>query len=254
MKKFNKILSVLLFGYSVFGSTAALAAEKAKTQPVANDAKTTAEPTTRNDAVIFKIHDINPVSEEGIVTGCDFTVTLYNRTAINFRSFTINLEWQDSVDERFKFERYIESFIGSDDFVKQQDFIGKEVVDKPLQTAITVNAFGVDKQISVRSHVDNDKCYLMLSTAVYSVSPCDIARSVETSAGSGFDNKDCSHLFQFVDTSNPEYFGQFKKISATDVAAQNVISENRELSDIDAVINKIVENLGTSDKTLTNIN
>lgn len=245
MRKSTKFLSALLFGTAFLLPYSAQAEEKAA-----------AEPSTRADAVIFKVHDISPVSDEGVVTGCDFTVTLYNRTAINFRTFTINMQWKDAVDERFKFNRYVESVLGADEAAKQKDFLGEDSTDKPLQTAITVNAFGADKQISVRSHVNNEKCYLMLSKADFNVSPCDIARSIDTagSFGVGAENKECTSLFQLVDTSNPEYFGQFKKISATEIAEQSKAAESKELSDIDIVISKIVENLGTSDKTLTNIN
>ena len=70
----------------------------------------------------------------------------------------------------------------------------------------------------------------------------------------GASSQDCTPLFQLVDTSNPEYFGQFKNISATELAMRSKDSENRELSDIDLVINKIVENMGASGKTLEEIN
>lgn len=252
MKKSIKILSVLLFASVVMFSRQVSAVEPLKKTPVAKKNVTTE--STRSDAVIFKVHDINPISNDGIVTGCDFTVTLYNRTAINFRSFTINMLWKDVVDESFKFERYLESMMTPEEIAKEKELASKDSVSKPLQTAITVNAFGADKQISVHSHVDNEKCYLMLSEASFTVSPCDIARSVDSIANKDLDDKTCTHLFQMVNTSNPEYFGQFKRLSATEIEAQNTIMENDQLSDIDTVIDKIVENLGVSDKTLTNIN
>lgn len=241
MRKSIKFLVAVAFGCGLFGASNVVAAEKAQ------------EPTTRSNAVIFKIHDINPVLDDGIVTGCDFTVTLYNRTAINFRSFTINMQWEDVVAEQFKFDRYLETILDADDFAKQKEML-KEEPAKPLQTAVTVNAFGSDKQISVRSHVNSEKCYLLLQKANYTVTPCDIVRNVEAGAVPGMDNNQCSALFQLVSTSNPEYFGQFKKISLTEEASQNQFLETQELSDIDVVISKIVENLGTSDKALTNIN
>ena len=253
MKKSTKFLSTLLLGGVILFSGNGNAVEPSKKTPAAKKGSA-AEATTRSDAVIFKIHDINPVSEDGIVTGCDFTVTLYNRTSINFRSFTINMHWNDVVDERFKFDRYVESILGAEELAKEKQLTSNEAISKPLQTALTVNAFGADKQISIRSHVNNEKCYLMLSEASYVVSPCDIARSLDSVTNKDLDNKDCTHLFQMVNTSNPEYFGKFKKISATDIAEQNTVFENNQLSDIDTVIDKIVENLGTSDKTLTNIN
>lgn len=252
MSKSIKFLSVLLSGI-IFCLPVLAASEKT---PIATSREIKKEPTTRPDAVIFKIHDVTPVSTDGVVTGCDFSVTLYNRTAVNFRSFTIDLQWNDVVDERFKFNKYVESILGAEEVAKQKDLLGEEMAVKPLKTAITVNAFGADKQITVKSHVDNEKCYLMLSEATYNVSPCDIARNLDNNSGFGLNNgeKECTKLFQLVSTSNPEYFGQFKKISATEIAAQDKEKETRELSDIDVVIQKIVENLGASDKTLTNIN
>lgn len=247
MRKTTKILSVLLFGCVAFASTAAQAVEKKSTAPEK-------EPTTRSDAVIFKVHDISPVLDDGIVTGCDYTVTLYNRTSINFRSFTINMGWKDVVDDRFKFDRYIETLLTPEEVAQQRQFASKDETSKPLQTAVTVNAFGADKQISVRGHVNNEKCYLMLSNATYTVSPCDIARNIDNINTKGLENNECTALFQLVNTSNPEYFGQFKNISATEIAAQNQAVQDDELSDIDTVIGKIVENLGASDKTLTDIN
>ena len=57
----------------------------------------------------------------------------------------------------------------------------------------------------------------MLSDAHYTVTPCDIARNTETIGrfGMSADKSDCADLVQFVSTKNPEYFGEFKRISAT---------------------------------------
>lgn len=248
MRKFTGFLTVLIAGAGLLISSSAIAAPKVgKVDEV--------QPTTRNDAVIFKIHNIIPVSKDGIVTGCDFDVTLYNRTAINFRNFTLNLNWNDTVEEQFQFNSYVKSILGEDTSLKEQELLGESDKAKPLATTFTVNAFGANKQISVKSHLDNEKCYLLLSKAQYSVTPCDIARSANTDAKvTGSDGKDCTALFQLVDTANPEYFGEFKDLSATEIASQNQMLHNQELSDIDAVIGKIIENLGVSDQTLTDIN
>lgn len=248
MKKSVKILSVLFLFSIAFISFEAKAVEQDATN------KEEQKPTTRPDSVIFKVHDVNPVLDDGVVTGCDFTVTLFNRTSINFRSFTVNLAWQDVVDERFKFNRYMESFLGHEEFAKQKDLIEDDAQGKPLQTNISVNAFGANQQISVRAHVNSDRCYLMLSKATYNVMPCEIARNLDTASNVNISNKECTKIFEIVDTSNPEYFGKFKQVSSTEEAIQNEIIEKKELSDIDDVINKIVENLGLSDKALTNIN
>jgi hypothetical protein len=165
------------------------------------------------------------------------------------------MAWNDKVEEKFKFNNYMEKFLTKEEIAQQKNLLESATDIKPLQSSVTVNAFGADKQISVHSHVNSEKCYLMLSNASFSVTPCDIVRNVDMpNIGNNFDNKECTALFQFVDTSNPEYFGQFKKLSATELEAQNQELEAHELSDIDSVIDKIVDNLGASDKTLTDIN
>ena len=181
---------------------------------------------------------------------------MYNRTSINFRNFTINLDWEDPVDERFRFDRYAEAVMSQEEFSKYKEVIKEDNNKKAVNTSVTVNAFGADKQISVRSHIDSEKCYLMLSEAQYTVTPCDIVRNVDAMDGMNLsaDQKDCTPLFQFVSTKNPEYFGKFKRISLTDQEKQDEITHSQEMSDIDTVIGKIVENMGVSDSTLTNIN
>ncbi len=251
MKKSVKILAALVLGFICISPDLSLAAKEAP-KKAANKA---AEPTTRSDAVIFKIHDVDPVLEDGVVKGCNYMITLYNRTSINFRTFTINLSWPDPVDERFKFDRYVESILGVEEAEKQRSFFSKDEPSKPTQTSVTVNAFGADKQISLRSYMDNEKCYLMLTDAQYTVTPCDIARTMDTVGSFGISSEQsaCTELFQFVSPKNPEYFGEFKRLSATEEAAESEAAESRELSDIDVIINKIVENMGSSDKALTNI-
>lgn len=246
----KKLLASFIMFFMAFASTQAFAS----TPSDAN--KTDAEkPTTRSDAVIFKIHEVEPTMEEGAVVGCDFTVTLYNRTDVNFRTFTLNLDWKDDVDEMFKFNQYISNYIGKEEADLFSNLVNKdEIASKPLSAMVTVNAFGADKQISVRSHVESEKCYLMLTEASFTVSPCEMVRSnVSTNIGDMSGGKsNCSNMFEFVNTSNPEYFGQFKNISATDEASQQQQQQQEELSSIDEIIGRIVENMGMADKTLAN--
>lgn len=244
MKKTIQYFSTVIF------SLALLLAGKAN----AVEQKEVKEPTTRNDAVIFKVHEIEPVLKDGVVVGCDFAVTLYNRTSINFRSFTIDMGWKDVVDERFNFEQYIQPFVNPKELEEHRKFLEKESTSAPVKTKITVNAFGADKQITINSHIKSEKCYLMLSDADYKVTPCDIVRSVDNPATKDVGGKECTKLFQFVNTTNPEYFGEFKNMSATDIAEQEKAVEAGELADIDEAINKVVENLEKSDKTLSSIN
>lgn len=51
-----------------------------------------------DNAVLFKIHDINPIkNSDGIVTSCDLGATFFNRTGSEVTNATLNLVWPDDV-------------------------------------------------------------------------------------------------------------------------------------------------------------
>lgn len=246
----KKLLASIFMLFATLVCSQAIAATETNQEKLNKEA-----PSTRPDAVIFKVHEVTPVAEDGMVTGCDFTVTLYNRTSVNFRTFTLNLDWKDVVDETIKFDTYVSNIINKEEAEMFKNIVANDKkATTPLNAKITVNAFGADKQISVRSHIDTERCYLMLNNATFSVTPCEMVKvGVSTGGGNTSGEKsNCTNLFELVDTSNPEYFGQFKKISATDEQEQNIQQQKSELSSIDDIIGKIVENMGMADKALTN--
>ena len=73
---------MIILGFSVLAtflfSVCFVAYAQADSKNSALSANSTNVSTTKSDAVIFKIHDITPVADNGIVTGCDFILTLYN--------------------------------------------------------------------------------------------------------------------------------------------------------------------------------
>ncbi len=254
MNKFVKTLTILLTISAVLLPQNTYA-KSARTNIQQKKPATTQTHTTSSDAVIFKIHDITPIKENGLITGCDYYITLYNRTAINFRTFTINLDWADNVEDEFKFDRYVEASLGKDAIKEQKELFKDKYNSSTTKTSSTINAFGVDKQISIKSYIETEKCYLLLKEPKYTISPCEMARNIKTAGAAGLGSKEqtCDSLFEYVGSTNPEYFGDFKKMSLSDQEAINVDLENQELADIDVVIGEIVENMGTSDKTLSEI-
>ena len=244
----KKVTAFMFLCFMTFASSLSFAAN------VNQDKKTNENSSTRSDAVIFKVHDIVPVTEDGVISRCDFTVTLYNRTNINFRSFTLNLEWKDSVDENFKFDQYVMSYISKDEFAEFKDIVEKDKDSADvLKTQIVVNAFGADKQVSIKSSVNNEKCYLMLSDADFTVSPCETVRTTTLKSLEDLNKgkEECSGFFQLVNTSNPEYFGKFKNISASDEKEQEMESQKNALQSIDELINKVAKNMETATNALT---
>lgn len=245
----KKVTAFAFLCFMTFASSLSFAADVDKNKKTNESLE-----STRSDAVIFKVHDVIPVTEDGVISRCDFTVTLYNRTQVNFRSFTLNLEWKDTVDENFKFDQYVMNYISQDEFAMFKNIVENDKeASEALKAQIVVNAFGADKQVSIRSSVNNEKCYLMLSDAEFTVSPCETVRTTTLKSLEDLNKgkEECTGFFQLVNTSNPEYFGKFKNISASDEKEQELQSQKSALQSIDELINKVAKNMEAATHSLT---
>ena len=127
--------------------------------------------------VLFKIHDIKPVkNKEGVVTDCEFALTLYNRSPKSIDAATLDLTWTDegiaSVIEEEKRQEKSEdknAVKSLNQKVSQPNKIKtEEVADTTLKTSIILPQIKPFRQVSLRSQLKSDKCFLMLENVEYS--------------------------------------------------------------------------------------
>lgn len=214
--------------------------------------------TTKSRAVLFKIHDIEPIqNSDGLVNACDFLVTFYNRTPDSLRYGKLDLGWIDDVSDRF----VVEGDESSNDQVAQrpQTFSARDKSKLgDVKTSVDMPALGAYAQISVKGNVKTEKCYLLLNPAQFKVTSCAIADSdnpteKKSARSSSRLSGECAGLFQFVDPSNPEYYDEFKDVSFSEQEALLNKEKQTNLDDINVKYNNIVNTIEQANTTLRNI-
>ena len=60
-------------------------------------------------------------------------------------------------------------------------------------------------------------------------------------------------MFEYVDSKNPEYYGEFKNISYTEQERLLSDEKKQDISDIEATYEKIVKNFEKADSIINNI-
>ena len=182
------------------------------------------------DAVLFKIHDIVPVKNaDGLVTSCDLGATFYNRSDKEVSNSSLRLVWQDEVvaetiDQEQRNDRESRRLKRTNVArYKTSDFNTKDI-----SLSLKLPPLKPHQQISLKSKINTDRCFLLLNEMEINVSSCTI-NGASTKSGQNNSSKECSDLFQFVSVKNPEYYSEFKNISVEDQLTQEqALNESRK--------------------------
>ncbi len=197
----SKLLFLQILGIALTcGAGAASAADEVN--PLAN-------------GILFKIHDVVPVkSSSGLVTGCDFGATFYNRTPNAISDAQINLMWEDEV---------ISDTIDLEKREAKEALRSKRSNTARYNTS-TYNTVGVsmplrlpplksNQQVTLKSKINTDRCFLLMNEVDVKVVSCRIIDAKSKTGSVGNNAKACDDLFRFVSDKNPEYYTEFKEVS-----------------------------------------
>lgn len=205
--------------------------------------------------VLFKIHDVQPVkSTEGVIEACDYDITFYNRSPRALKSASLSLNWQDdSIATVIVEEKNAERKKTGRNYSKTE-----EVDSASLSTMVDVPSLEPYKQVTIRSRIQTDKCFLMLDNVKFSLRSCNIASEddAKNTAARRFNNRDenpCDGLFQFVAPTDPEYYREFKPISYEEDRRQG---ENKRLEErrlINTKYDEVITELNNVSATLEEI-
>ncbi len=201
-----------------------------------------------SDAVLFKIHDIVPVKNaDGNVTLCEVGATFYNRTATEISNAALNLVWADEVVA---------------DAINQEERNAKEAQrtgrrNLPRYNTATYNSRNVNmdlrlpplkphQQVTLKSKVVTDRCFLLLNDMEVNVTKCGTASTGAKSSSKA----NCDNLFRFVGPKSPEYYSEFKEVSADEQAVREQGASDKQKQEINnlyrdtvAYANNIVDNM-----------
>lgn len=195
------------------------------------------EAANEDNRVMFKIHDIIPEKDpEGRVLYCNASATFYNRSASDISKANMNLVWFDEViDDTISREK-------RDALKKEKEGVNgpmprhttSEYTSKDISVLIRLPQIKSKQQLSLKTKIETDRCFLLLKDMEFTVDNCSI---------SGSDTKtpqDCSGLFQYVSPSMPEYYNDFKEISYDTQMLNDTNDVNSMKSDIEDAYNNAV--------------
>jgi len=204
------------------------------------------------DNVLFKLQDIVPVKNaDGLVVSCDLGATFYNRSNIELSAATLTLVWHDDVvadtiDQEQRNERENRRLKkSSTSRYKTSDLSKKEV-----RLTLKLPPLKPHQQVSLKSKVATERCFLLLNDVDIRVSNCRTNSGGE-GGGRSNSNANCQDLFKFVTTSNPEYYSEFKKVSDEDLQSAEYSQIEQKKNDLQSLYN---DSLNEINRVTSNFN
>jgi len=222
------------------------------------------EQTTKPRAVLFKVHDIKPIENtEGVVTHCDFLVTFYNRTTDSLRQATIDMGWVDSVTDRYVIdEENAQTEVENKKRLNRPTVAANAKKTADVTTSVEMPALGAYKQATVKGSVKTEKCFLLLDNLDYNVSACSIIgqdgntrpdNSRRQRMTASRNTSECANLFEYVDSKNPEYYGEFKDIPFSEQERLLTNEHAQDTTDIQTSYENAIKNFQKATEIMENI-
>lgn len=226
MNLFNKVLLHTLSAIVVCFSV-----NDVKAQQVSGEGKAD---SSKANAIIFRIEDIKPVTnDEGLVDSCSFVLTAYNRMSKGVQEADISLKWVDNISGKYA--------------VKDGEIAINKGADAQtvVQTSMLIKNIPSKSQKSFAGKVETNKCFLLFDNLEYTVNHCmnvgdkvDVKDSKIVSREAG-----CTNNFDYINSTNPEYYSEFKDIPESVIEMQNEAEKKNELAKVDGEYTVIKDNL-----------
>jgi len=204
-------------------------------------------------AVLFKIHNIKPIkNNEGKVTDCEFSATFYNRSNNNIDNAQININWHDDAisnvieDEKAAALKKIQE----EHYGESVDMMPAPVSDTEKTTPVLLTAnlqlppLKPYRQVSLRSKIASDRCFLMINDATFKLDACNATNPEKTGVTLATQGMAvCNNLFKFVSARDPEYYREFKKVAFNEEIKAKQNARKQEQQSLTEIYNKAVSNL-----------
>ena len=225
------LAGVLVLGTALF-TEAAGAAEKDDETPLGE--------------VLFKIHDIVPEKNaDGKVLYCNIGATFFNNTTMDLTNVALTLRWNDEVigetidqEERTAKERQRTNSRAARSRYSTSGFTSK-TINLPLK----LPPLKAKQQVSLKTKVDTDRCFLLLNDMDINVNNCGTA-----SMSGKVSRQGCNNLFRYVSPTGAEYYTEFKEISPEQQAAIEDAELDAEQKELEQLYNEAltaIENIAS---------
>jgi len=219
---------------------------------------------TKSQAVLFKIHDIKPVlNTDGAVTACEYTATFFNRTKKGIRQAKVDFGWTDRVSDLYMIENSVDDLADAPEVEEkaQAKNEAKKTQKAPetlgsILSSVDVPSLGVLKQVSIKGTAPTDKCFALFDNLKFSVKSCTLAGDEAQNHPSGANGvavNNCVGMFTYIDSKNPEYYGEFKEIAYEELETREKTAEEQEKEQISAAVKVVDENITKTSEVVAEI-
>lgn len=196
--------------------------------------------------ILFKVHDIIPEKDaDGNVIFCNMGATFFNRTKQNITNAALKLVWLDEVvsdviDQEERAENEAQRINSKQ---ARNRFPTSTITDKEIVASLKLPQIKVNQQVSLKTKVDTDRCFLLLNDMDVEVVNCGTA-----GVGVGVASKQsCANMFRHISPKMPEYYTEFKEISLEEELIQEADEVIKIENEVDEaynnalnVLNKVV--------------
>lgn len=204
-------------------------------------------------AVLFKIHEIKPIkNRDGKVADCEFNATFYNRSNNNIDGAVININWEDEAisnvidDEKEASIRKMQedNYNENSGMYNNPTSETEKLTPVGLTASIRIPPLKPYRQVSLKSKIASDRCFLMVNDASFKLENCSMSNAGKNGVSvQGAGANACDGLFKFVSANDPEYYREFKKVSFNEEKKAKVNARKKEQQDLTATYDKAVSNL-----------
>lgn len=219
-----------------------------------NSARAAEANNIKNSAILFKIHDIVPVkSNEGEVVGCDYSATFFNRSNLTIRSASLDLSWKDNaIDEVITQEKKEDSVKNNRNMGRARS-VTERNTDKVIAGSLDVPTIKPVGQVTVKSRVNSDRCFLMLDNARFQVKNCNAENAQGQAANRNRGDMACGRLFKYVSAEDPQYYLEFKVVSVDEEKAEIEAARNKQMSQTDEAYKKALTAIDATNTIISGI-
>lgn len=204
--------------------------------------------------VLFKIHDVVPEKDaNGKVLYCNVGATFFNRTKMDIANASLTLKWSDDVigeviDQE---ERADKEQKRLNPKAERSRYSTSGFTSKTINTSLKLPPMKSNQQVSLKTKVDTNRCFLLLNDMDITVNNCGTASMNDKISRQG-----CGNLFRYVSPKMAEYYMEFKEISpeeqmAIEDAELDVVQKDlkKAFEDTTAIIQGITEDAPVADRT-----
>ena len=197
-------------------------------------------------AVLFKIHDIVPEKDaNGKVLYCNVGATFFNRTKMDIANAAISLKWEDEVigEAIDQEERAEKEYKRTNSRAQRSRYSTSNFTGKTISTSLKLPQLKVNQQVTLKTKVDTDRCFLLLNDMDITVNNCGTAGMSDKVSRQG-----CNNLFRYVSPKNAEYYMEFKEVTPEEQLA----IENAEVANVEEEIRKAFDDTVAVIRDITN--